>query len=666
MATNDGGFIGQDGLNAPDSPTGVSATAGDTEATISFTAPSDVGGSAITGYSVQSDNGDGTYYTSYDLASASYDNKSFDISAQAAGTNAIRMKPDGTVLFVLNFSDDTIYQYSLSTPYDITTASYDSKSFAVTSQDATPRGLEVKPDGTKLYIAGDTNNTVYEYDLSTAWDISTASYSSNSFSVNSQISSTAFGAVSFKSDGTSFYALGQNAGVYQYDLSTAWDVSSASYASKTLTTSSQDSAMLDMEFATDGTKVFVSGNTNDSVYQYNLSTAWDLSTGSFSGTSFSIAGQDDTPNGIAFSDSGTKMYMAGTTNDEVFQYTTGLNTYPTASPVTVTGLTNGTSYTFNVWAINAFGWSGPSDASGSVTPAVPRALLMGGRGSSPYNVIQYVELGTSGNFTDFGDLTASAEQAGSVSNGTRAVAIHSTDGDSNVIDYVTISSTGNATDFGDQSTNSNGVVGATSNDTRGLFHSEHNPANIDLVQYITIATTGNSASFGNLSVGTSDTSGACSSPTRALFGGGRDGGTLYNNIEYFTIASTGNGTDFGDLTASRYNLAALSSNTRGCFGGGEGTGPTFGIYNIIDYVTIASTGNATDFGDLVEFYGKYNSAGTSNKVTGIFAGGQGSGGDLDSVDKITIASTGNATDFGDLTATFEGSGATSAAHGGLS
>ena len=343
----------------------------------------------------------------------------------------------------------------------------------------------------------------------------------------------------------------------------------------------------------------------------------------------------------------------------------GIGASASSSPITVTGLTNGTSYTFNVWAINAFGYSAPSDASGSVTPSVPRALVMGGRGSSPYNVIQYVELGTSGNFTDFGDLTASAEQAGSVSNGTRAVAIHS-DGSSNVMDYVTISSTGNATDFGDQSTNSNGVVGATSNDTRGLFHSEHNPADIDLVQYITIATTGNSASFGNLSVGTSDTSGACSSPTRALFGGGRNGGTLYNNIEYFTIASTGNGTDFGDLTAARYNLAGLSSNTRGCFGGGEGTGPTFGIYNIIDYVTIASTGNATDFGDLVEFYGKYNSAGTSNKVTGIFAGGQGSGVVYDSVDKITIASTGNATDFGDLTATFEGSGATSAAHGGLS
>jgi len=662
MATNDGGFIGQDGLNAPDSPTGVSATAGDTQATISFTAPSDVGGSAITGYSVQSDNGDGTYYTSYDLASASYDNKSFDISAQAAGTNAIRMKPDGTVLFVLNFSDDTIYQYSLSTPYDITTASYDSKSFAVTSQDATPRGLEVKPDGTKLYIAGDTNNTVYEYDLSTAWDISTASYSSNSFSVNSQISSTAFGAVSFKSDGTSFYALGQSAGVYQYDLSTAWDVSSASYASKTLTTSSQDNNMLDMEFATDGTKVFVSGNTNDSVYQYNLSTAWDLSTGSFSGTSFSIAGQDDTPNGIAFSDSGTKMYMAGTTNDEVFQYTTGLNTYPTSSPVTVTGLTNGTSYTFNVWAINAFGWSGPSDASGSVSPAPPRGIFAGGTSASDTttNVIQYIDISSTGNATDFGDLTLARTNLAGGSSSTRGVSIagivYPTITAQNTIDYVTIASTGNATDFGDatEALNPNSDAGAA-NSTRCLY-TGRNPSVINKIEYITIATTGNGSDFGDLT-SNRDPSGAAS-PTRAVFWCG--GNPATNVIDYVTIASTGNATDFGDATYTISQGGAVSSETRAlCIGGLVG-----GRTNTIDYITIASTGNALDFGDLS--VSRRYGTGCSSSTRGVFGGGNTSTNTYsDIMDYVTIASTGNAADFGDLAIGVNSNCGFSSDHGGV-
>ena len=81
---------------------------------------------------------------------------------------------------------------------------------------------------------------------------------------------------------------------------------------------------------------------------------------------------------------------------------------------------------------------------------------------------------------------------------------------------------------------------------------------------------------------------------RGCFGGGYDGGNYVNTIDYITIATTGNATDFGDLTVARYGLAACSSSTRGCFGGGYSTTNV----NIIDYITIATTGNATDFRDL--------------------------------------------------------------------
>jgi hypothetical protein len=76
-----------------------------------------------------------------------------------------------------------------------------------------------------------------------------------------------------------------------------------------------------------------------------------------------------------------------------------------------------------------------------------------------------------------------------------------------------------------------------------------------------------------------------------LFAGGNAGGTT-NVISYITIATTGNATDFGDLTTVRLGMGACASNVRGVFGGGSST------TNIIEYVTIASTGNATDFGDL--------------------------------------------------------------------
>lgn len=297
----------------------------------------------------------------------------------------------------------------------------------------------------------------------------------------------------------------------------------------------------------------------------------------------------------------------------------------------------------------------------------PRAIVGGGLAGQTYNlnVIQYVALGSSGDFADFGDLTTAAEFCGAVSSSTRAVFSHGQDGDSNVLDYVTIASTGNATDFGDATANHNGLTAALSNATRGLFQSERNPANLDLIDYITIASTGNATTFGNLTTGRQDMKNACSSSTRGLFAGGRSGGTNYDIIDYVTIASAGNATDFGDLSNTAiFGAGGLSSGTRGVFAGGERPAGS-SQSNVMEYVTIASTGNVTDFGDLTDARGEAD--GTSNGTLGIFIGGKNaSSTNLKSVDKITIASTGNATDFGDVTSNYvRRHGATSSAHGGL-
>ena len=99
------------------------------------------------------------------------------------------------------------------------------------------------------------------------------------------------------------------------------------------------------------------------------------------------------------------------------------------------------------------------------------------------------------------------------------------------------------------------------------------------------------------------------SSTRGVFGGGNG---PQNTIDYITIATTGNATDFGDLTIARYSLGACSSSTRGVFGGGN-TGSTS---NVIDYVTIASAGNATDFGDLT--VARYGCGGCGSSTRGIY------------------------------------------------
>ena len=147
---------------------------------------------------------------------------------------------------------------------------------------------------------------------------------------------------------------------------------------------------------------------------------------------------------------------------------------------------------------------------------------------------------------------------------------------------------------------------------------------------------------------------------RALFVGGV---TTYpshtHTIDYINILSTGNATDFGDLTQSRWGLGACSSSTRGCFATGQ-TGESAGtMVNTIDYVTIATTGNATDFGDATDNrYVVLNGCGSSTR--GLFFGGQDSSNNYESsIDYITIATTGNATNFGSMTVSAYGVGSLS-------
>ena len=356
------------------------------------------------------------------------------------------------------------------------------------------------------------------------------------------------------------------------------------------------------------------------------------------------------------SDAGTSAitnFVAQVSIDDT-AYSAGSNT-GTSSPIVVSSLTAGTAATAKVWAINAYGTSAPSDASASFTPlALPRAIIHLSGGSN-YETLEFVDMGTSGNTTDFCDLTEARIYGSALGSSPRGVFGGGYPGSdpntTSVIDYVTIASTGNATDFGDLSSTRSYPTGLSSN-TRGLFGggAEANNAYTDTIEYITIANTGNATDFGNLSTTYDRTSAA--SPTRGVFLGGNT-----NVIEYVTIANTGNTTDFGDFSAALRLSTACASNTR-LLSHGYLNGA---VVNTIEYITIANTGNSTDFGGLTAAV--YNCGATSNNTLGIFMGGVP---DRNSIDKVTIASTGNASDLGDLSANaIRRPQATSSAHGGI-
>ena len=343
-----------------------------------------------------------------------------------------------------------------------------------------------------------------------------------------------------------------------------------------------------------------------------------------------------------------------------------------SSPISVTGLTNGTAYTFAVWAINSYGPSAFSAASNSATPAAPTGLFSGGfndSGSVRYNTIDYINISSAGDAIDFGDLTQVTSSHGSCSSNIRGVfGGGSTTGGTltDVISYVTIATTGNATSFGSL-TAAQTLLASCSNSTRGLFGGGNlSGGATNVIEYIAIATTGNATDFGDLTVARRELA-SCASTTRGVFGGG-DTGSRTNVIDYVTIATTGNATDFGDLTSTTKSLAGCSSPTRGLFAGGY-SAPDGDRTNVISYITIASAGNATDFGDLTAYYALL--AGCSSSTVGVFGGGRGgasaggSGTLTNVISYVTIASTGNASSFGALTQARESLAACSNVHGGL-
>ena len=179
------------------------------------------------------------------------------------------------------------------------------------------------------------------------------------------------------------------------------------------------------------------------------------------------------------------------------------------------------------------------------------------------------------------------------------------------------------------------------------------PGFTNVIQYFNINTFGNSEYFGDLTLARGNIS-SCSSAIRGIWSGGADSSSYKDTIEYVTIASSGNAVDFGNLsTTNRAYIGATSSSTRGIFGGGYTTSPSAQTVNVIDYIEIGTLGNALDFGDM--FTGRYSPGAVSNGVRAVWGGGMGNAptsntGIRSVIDYVIIASKGDSIKFGDLTA----------------
>jgi len=226
-------------------------------------------------------------------------------------------------------------------------------------------------------------------------------------------------------------------------------------------------------------------------------------------------------------------------------------------------------------------------------------------------------------------------------------------GSQKTIDYITIQTLGNAQDFGDL-INLTQQYAACASSTRGIFAGGEAPSVTNVIEYITISATGNSLDFGDLTQARRRTqSEGASNNIRGLFFGGYNAApSSETTIDYITIASKGNASVFGDLTRETESGSACASPTRAIQFGGRSQ-PANNEFIDIQYVTIQTLGNALDFGDLTahgagDSARRHATAALSSSTRGICAGGRQNPGDVDTIEYITIASLGNGVNFGDM------------------
>lgn len=230
---------------------------------------------------------------------------------------AIFFKPDGIKMYIVSYGGSRIFQYTLSTPWNLATAVYDAVELSTFIDAPGPTGLFFKSDGTRMFVASYVNNTLFQYTLSTPWDLSTAVYASKSFDTTY----TCF-SLYMKSDGLRVLVGDySNNAVKSYALTSAWDISTASLTSTfSFASTSNTSQTGPIFFKDDGLLMTVGDYSTNFVHQFALTSAFDITTATPTLTK-DVSGSIAHLSGITFKTDGTVMYLVDEAGNFVFQYT---------------------------------------------------------------------------------------------------------------------------------------------------------------------------------------------------------------------------------------------------------------------------------------------------------------------------------------------------------
>jgi len=245
----------------------------------------------------------------------------------------VEFNNDGTKMFIVGGTLDFVYEWTLTTGFDISTATYagNAEAFDIFKNnrngfgDGQSRGIHFNTDGTKMFVVGNNFDEINEYSLSTGFDISSGGNSISAFTASEDISSTV-GAfpqgIEFNTDGTKMFvteSTGSNQ-LHEFTLTTGFNLSTMVNDGTHVTSDVLGDTLLSphgIAFSIDGTKMFVVSNdvngisSNDSINEYTLTTGFDITTATFTAT-FDLSDRAHDPHGVEFNDDGTKMFIMDT------------------------------------------------------------------------------------------------------------------------------------------------------------------------------------------------------------------------------------------------------------------------------------------------------------------------------------------------------------------
>ncbi len=241
---------------------------------------------------------------------------SFSVNSEETTPNGLSFNNDGTKMFIVGHQGDDVNEYTLSTGFDLSTATF-VDSFSVRDEDDDARHAQFNQNGTKMFVLGKENDRVCEYTLDTGFDVSTATFvDCASVSEEGQPDE-----LEFSPDGTKMFVVGESGDdINEYTLSTAFDVSTATVVDS-FSVRSEENVPMGLAFTYDGTKMFITGWQNDTINEYTLSTAFDVSTATLVNSYAIPDSVENKPQGLTFSSDGSKMFLLGRENNKVYEYT---------------------------------------------------------------------------------------------------------------------------------------------------------------------------------------------------------------------------------------------------------------------------------------------------------------------------------------------------------